>query len=118
MAIDADRIADFSPPPPIPTPGRIVLYRLSADDALRIRTARADRTPAIFGSGGTVAPVGNEVNAGDVYPAVLVRVWGDTPESHCNIQVLLDGPDTYWATSRQHSHDENAQGTWSWPPRV
>ena len=32
---------------------------------------------------------------------VIIRVWGTTPESPVNGQVLLDGNDTFWATSVQ-----------------
>ncbi|GAA4560510.1 hypothetical protein [Planotetraspora kaengkrachanensis] len=33
----------------------------------------------------------------------------------CNLQVLLDGNDAYWATSRTEGDEP---GRWSWPPRV
>lgn len=55
--------------------------------------------------------VGNAANAGEVYPAVVVRVW----EPSVNLQVLLDGEDSYWATSRVEG---NEPGFWAWPQRV
>jgi hypothetical protein len=84
-----------------PTAGRIVLYKLTDTDAQVIRSRRAESgVPA------------NEARAGDVYPAVVVRVWGGM----CvNLRVLLDGLDDFWATSRV---DGDAEGQWSWPPRV
>lgn len=42
---------------------------------------------------------GNTVDEGDVYPLVITRVCGNEPSSAVNGQVLLDGNDTYWATS-------------------
>lgn len=49
-----------------------------------------------------------------MYPAVIVRAWGDTEQSAVNLQVLLDGCDTYWATSRSQVP---GQGQWIEPPR-
>lgn len=91
------------------TIGRIVHYRLSAADVESINFLRTAR-----GSG----PRGNTVHEGDVYPATVVAVNGDE-SLRANLQVHLDGPDTYWVTSRTESPDgepENAH--WFWPPRV
>ncbi|MEU6279723.1 hypothetical protein [Streptomyces sp. NPDC047028] len=82
-------------PEPTPSVGRIVQYQL------------AEHT-------GFVGHVGNHSAAGDVYPAVIVRVWGESTIT-CNLQVLLDGTDTYWATSRAEGTEA---GTWAWPERV
>jgi len=51
------------------------------------------------------------VAEGEQYPAVVVRTFGGTT---VNLHVLLDGNDTYWATSRMEGDDP---GQWSWPPR-
>jgi hypothetical protein len=106
-----------------PTIGRIVLYKMGAGDADAINKRRADfrvysvnhgRTEAGQpGATGHVGHVGNEVTAGDVYPAVVVRVF-DPSVTTANLQVLLDGTDTYWATSRTESP---AEGHWMWPER-
>ena len=103
---------DMTPTVP-PTMCRTVVYTLSADDAIRIRQARIDRNPIVFGNAGTVHPPGNEVHAGDLYPAVIIRAWNDRL---VNLQVLLDGPDSYWATSRPWSPDRADQGTWAYYP--
>lgn len=79
-----------------PTVGRIVLYRLSESDATEIKHRRG-------------AAQGNVPHAGEVYPAVVVRSWGGPS---VNLQVLLDGPDSYWATSRNEGVSE---GQWAWP---
>lgn len=89
-------------PVPSPSPNRIVEYRVTEDDAAQVRARRA---------GGP----GNEVAAGDVFPAVIVRVWAEGPDAPCNLQVLLDGPDTLWVTSRHRGDDD---GTWAWPRRT
>lgn len=86
------------------TPGRTVLYRLTEDDARQITRRRTD-------SGVT----GNFVSEGDRYPAVVVRIFAGNPADVCNLKVLLDGDDTYWATSR---HEGTEPGTWAWPERV
>lgn len=97
-----------------PTPGRIVLYRLTDADANLITQRR-----------GTAGP-GNPVAAGQAYPAMVVRTFGGGDA--VNLQVLLDGFDTYWATSREQGEPPAGEkqatpgnippGTWCWPPRV
>jgi hypothetical protein len=90
---------------PVPTVGRIVLYTLSEADAERINARRDDAiawakehklNPEHTGK---QVHIGNVARAGDVYPMIIVRVWGSTPESAVNGQVLLDGNDTLWVTS-------------------
>jgi hypothetical protein len=105
------------------TPGRIVLYVLSQDDADQINRRRtngasiAERIKQDKWPCGAQAHIGNTVSAGDIYPAVAVRVSGATDEPSVNLQVLLDGSDNYWATSR-HEVASKLQGTWHWPERV
>lgn len=104
----------------IPSIGRSVHYRLSADDATHInrrRTTREsiqqrihDHWPA-----GAQAHIGNEVAEGEVYPMVIVRVWGPTAESAVNGQVFLDGNDVLWVISRVVG---DTPGTWQWPART
>lgn len=62
-------------------------------------------------------------SAGELRPAMLIRVWN--PSDGCsNLQVFLDGtndgqiqgPAHLWATSRNYD-TEGALGTWHWPPR-
>jgi hypothetical protein len=83
------------------TIGRIVHYKLSESDAALIQSKHQDRSSC------------NQVSAGDVFPAMIVRVWG-TGE-HINLQVFLDGDCSYWATSRPEG-DES--GRWAWPERT
>jgi hypothetical protein len=94
-------------------PGRIVYYvfdEASAAEVMRRRTTGksiADRIKqeVVTLEHGTVpqwplgaqAHIGNDVHAGDVYPAMVIRVWGSSGCS--NLKVMLDGSDTYWATS-------------------
>jgi hypothetical protein len=110
----------------IPTIGRIVHYRLSADDATQInrrRTTGASIAERLkYGDdpqlkawpAGAQAHIGNEAKEGDAYPMLIVRCWGDTATSAVNGQVMLDGNDTFWATSRMVG---DAPGTFSWPTR-
>lgn len=88
----------------IPTIGRIVHYRLSEHDVAQINQSRADGVGR-----------GNSVAAGDVFPLMITRAWGNTEGSAVNGQVLLDGNDSLWVTSRVEG-----DGPFQWfvPPRV
>ena len=98
-----------------PTIGRVVHYRLSDQDAEHINQRRAHAL-AQSRQHGHPHPthVGNAANAGDVYPADIVRVF-DPSVSTANLQVKLDGNDHHWATSRTEGDEP---GQWFWPPRV
>ena len=101
-----------------PTIGQVVLYCLrrgQADDINRRRKhARAALSQHLTNQNGAIVHVGNDVYAGDVFPMVITRVWGKTPESAVNGMVLLDGNDPFWATSVSVGAGE---GTFSWPVR-
>ncbi|MGH7687818.1 MAG: hypothetical protein ACREN2_13525 [Candidatus Dormibacteria bacterium] len=88
---------------PRPTIGRIVLYMLAGQDAEEINRRRGHATANLSAhrerSDGSQIHAGNSVAAGDVYPLVITRVWGLDVTSAVNGQVLLDGNDTFWATS-------------------
>lgn len=82
------------PPPappaaPVPTLGRIVLYRPRPGECRQWAVPEVDQ-----------------------YPAVVVRVWSP----RCvNLSVLTDSPQPMHATSVEPGE---IPGTWSWPPRV
>ena len=99
-----------------PTIGHIVHYTLAEEDADAINRRRADfaNRPGGPGNEGFAGHVGNHVQAGDTYPAMVVRVF-DPSVTTANLQVFLDGNDTYWATSRTEGDGECH---WFWPPRV
>jgi hypothetical protein len=69
---------------------------------------------------GAQAHIGNVVKAGDVFPMIIVRVWGDSDVSCVQGQVFLDGNDCYWATSRGQvtADSTDKQGLWFSPPFV
>lgn len=89
-----------------PSLGRTVHYTLSEQDADAINKQRMD-AKNLNAAGVTLASqelgaqihCGNVVGAGEVYPLVITRVWGNEPTSAVNGQVQLDGNDLYWATS-------------------
>lgn len=89
-----------------PSPGRIVLYRLSDQD---VAQARMDRQT----SGSTKR--GNPLSAGDIFPMMITKVWGPTEESAVQGQVFLDGNDALWVTSRVQGDEI---GQWYGPPRA
>ncbi|HEX3781701.1 MAG TPA: hypothetical protein VHX38_18720 [Pseudonocardiaceae bacterium] len=102
--------------------GRIVHYRLAGMDVEQINKRRAGARN-LNAAGVTLASQelgaqihhGNDARTGDVYPMVIVRTWGNTVESCVNGQVLLDGNDTLWVTSRSQGSGE---AQWSAPERV
>lgn len=111
----------------IPTIGRIVHYRLSADDvdvigrrrttghSIAERMKYGDDPQLKAWPAGAQAHIGNDPREGKSYPMLIVAVWGDTPTSAVNGQVFLDGNDVLWATSVAVGEGPR---TWSWPPRV
>jgi hypothetical protein len=98
----------------VPTIGRIVHYTLSEQDAEQINERRGPARSAALG-GDVQMHHGNYVQARDVYPMVITRVWGDQPDSEVNGQVLLDGNDTLWATSVTAGEGERH---FVWPQRA
>jgi hypothetical protein len=103
----------------VPTVCRIVAYTLTAYDADAINKRRADAnthmTEHRARADGSQVHIGNGVSVGEVYPMVIARVWGDpSPGSLVNGQVLLDGSDSFWATSVSAGE---GPGHWAWPAR-
>lgn len=105
-----------------PTIGRIVLYVLSSSDVASIKQQRIVKGPGYDEHKAREHPEqfpqgpGNEPYEGEILPATVVKTWGDTPESAVQLQVMLDGPDTFWATSRVNDDEGKAPGTWHWMP--
>lgn len=105
-----------------PVIGSHVLYKLSPYDAEQINQRRRDAgafrrslghepiPSGEYGRTGHVEHTGNEASEGQVFPAFVVADFGSG--AYLNLHVLLDGNDTYWATSRQHGDEP---GQWSWP---
>jgi hypothetical protein len=106
---------------PVPTIGRIVHYTLSEADAQQVNRRRDDATRHYTGRGtapieltGDQRHIGNRAEAGQVYPMLIVRTWGTTPESVVNGQVFLDGNDVLWVTS---VGEGEGQRRFVWPTR-
>ena len=110
----------------VPSIGRIVQYRLSAEDAAQInrrRTTSASIAQRMkYGDdpqmkawpAGAQAHIGNDAKEGDTFPMLITKVWGSTPADSVNGQVFLDGNDVFWATS---VHVGEGPRTFSWPTR-
>ncbi len=101
-----------------PTIGRIVHYKLSEQDVLEINRRRTNgyeiKLKMTEGkwSVGSQAHIGNEVQVGEIFPMIIVKVWSDT----CvNGQVILDGNDQFWKTSPSLGEQN---GEWNWPKIV
>lgn len=90
-------------PPHAPQLGQKVYYRLSAED---VRAVHRQRLGARSRA--------TAVRAGDVFPAIIVRVSGTTADAPCNLHVHVDGPDIHWVEQVICGDDS---GTWAWPPR-
>jgi hypothetical protein len=110
----------------VPSVGRIVHYQMTSYDCTMLKEQRASlelkTDPKSIGGFSTkLAAEGNGYKEGEIVAAVIVRTWGDSVESSCNLQLLLDGNDSMWKTSvSQTSHPDNAPefGRWSVPPRA
>lgn len=101
-----------------PSVGRIVHYKLTADNAAAIKRRRVEGVGhAGIDQRGAQAHVGNQPLEGDVVPLLIVRVrpneYDDQPS--VNGQAFLDGNDVLWITSAKQG---SANGDWSWPHRV
>jgi hypothetical protein len=111
-------------------PGRIVYYVFSqqtADEVNRRRTTSnsiAERMETeiepVFGDRlpawpvGAQAHIGNPVSPGDIYPAMVVRVFEEAAFSRSiNLKVLLDGSDDFWAVSVPYD-EAKRPATWHW----
>ena len=97
----------------VPTVGRIVYFTLAAWQAEQINKRRADASRCIhkhaWEADGSQVHVGNPVVDGQVCAAMIVAVWGNTPESAVNLKVMLDGADDFWVTSTS-VEDDRADG--------
>lgn len=91
-----------------PTLGHSVHYKLTGADADAVNRRRAEFKADPAGRAGLV---GNTARAGQVYPADVVASVGGVA---VNLQVKLDGNDTYWVTSPPEGDGE---GQWHWPER-
>lgn len=91
--------------------GVTVAYKLTEADAGRVNHNRA--MARRYGWAGNVTGQlvhqGNQVSPGEVFPAIVVRVWPSGYEA--NLQVMLDGTDALWVTSVQEG-DGSVNGQW------
>lgn len=92
---------------PVPTVGRIVLYKLAEYDVERIEKLREYPNREKY--------VGSSVSPGMVFPLLITAVLGNDPNCAVNGTVFLDGPDSVWCTGR---YVGTTDGTYSWPVRV
>lgn len=90
------------------TAGRIVQYIISLADIEAIEAQRARMAELLLISPGQI---GNTYVPGEIVPMVIARTWSDT----CvNGQLILDGQDTLWVTSRNRD-DSKPHQSWHWP---
>lgn len=117
-----------------PSVGRIVIYRLTADDAQQINRRRttgqaiAGRIQQETWPLGAQAHIGSEVTEGQEFPMLVVLVKADPDKDDpsgwqtdanravtVNGQVALDGTDVLW---RIMLREGPANGQWHWPVKV
>lgn len=100
-----------------PTIGRIVHYKLTAEDAVAINHRREGLgSSAADWPKGAIQHHGNHASEGQTFPAMIVVVHN---ELCVNLQVYLDGNDALWVTSAMLSPgSEIAPREWGWPPRA
>ena len=101
-----------------PSIGRIVHYKLTAEDAAQVNRRRTngksigERIASGKWPEGAQAHIGNGASENDTRPMVITQVW---PDGKVNGQVLLDGNDALWVTSITEG---DKPGAWAWPPRA
>lgn len=100
-----------------PSIGRIVHYTLTEQDAAAINRRRGDTNRNLAkhreDASGSQVHFGNPVREGETYPLIITRVWNVDPGT-INGQVLLDGNDSLWVTSRTPG---DVPGSYAWPTR-
>ena len=101
----------------IPTLGRIVYYKLPNYQAEEINRRRQHANACVdyhrWKKNGTMVHAGNSVQEGQIVPAMIVAVWGDTPTAAVNLKLFLDGSDDFWVTSTSVG---DAPGKYHWMP--
>ena len=102
------------------TAGRMVYYTLDQKDAEAINRRRTDSGNILAQihdgtwPAGAQAHIGNEAKEGQIFPMMVVVVWGSTM---VNGQVFLDGNDVLWVQSISESNGSSPH-CWHWPPRT
>lgn len=98
--------------------GRMVHYVLRYQDAADINRRRVpNASHSLNWPDGAQAHVGNSVIAGEVFPAIVTRIFpNEFGENNpgVNLQVMLDGNDSLWVTSARYSSNLLDLGTWHW----
>lgn len=103
--------------------GRIVHYQLTSENAEKINKWRHDALAASTAEDedGSQLHYGNDVYEGEIFPMIVTRV---LRENLVNGKVMLDGSDTFWATSVEKAPQDEAGetqhqvGSWFWPALV
>ncbi len=105
-----------------PSVGRVVHYKLSAEDALKVNRRRTtgasigERIGAGSWPLGAQAHIGEPAREGETFPLIVTRTGSSASGADVvNGQVLLDGNDTFWV---QVAAEGDGPGHWSWPPRA
>lgn len=96
-------------------PGRIVHYVISEADAAVISNRRIDGAPYEMTKGVQMS-FGNPIKNGDHLPMIMTAVFQNEYGEGIpgvNGQVVLDGSDTFWITSKKYS-ELKEPGTWHW----
>ncbi len=81
---------------------RTLIYTFTEQDAQEVNRRRTNaesikaRLRDQVWPAGAQAHIGNPVQAGDQFPATVVKVWS---ENCANVRVMLDGNDDLWKTS-------------------
>ena len=106
------------------TIGRVVQYKLSAEDAQQIMWRRMNRESIDKRMNGGLWPegaqarIGNPVEEAQYVPMMVTavnKVVGFPYSITVNGQCFLDGCDVYWMHLAREGIEE---GTWRWPPRA
>ena len=89
------------------TIGRIVAYKISAEEAFIIN----DRRRTVVDADNEPIYRGNQAGGSEEFPLLVTKVWSD---GSINGQLFLDGNDSLWIAS---STEGIGPHTWRWPNR-
>ena len=91
--------------------GRIVYFVFDEPCANEVNRRRAREDDVNPWPQAAQRHIGSSVHEGDIVPAMVTRVHNES--GICNLKVMLDGSDTFWATSVEFQKDKRSR-SWHW----
>lgn len=84
------------------------------DDCRRDDARTIDGAATIIARSGAQFHVGTRVRVGDICPAMVTALFREKEDGVCNLRVMLDGNDVYWATEVEYDGTTYRPRSWHW----